>query len=201
VQRKKAVEYTLSSDAISSFSVVLADTRWPDGSEMVLALARAAGATAILDADGGDPAMLRRLAALCDHVIFSEQGLRDLVGAGEISSQLRHAAAHCKGIVAVTAGVEGSFWLIDGAVSHVAAFPVQASDTTGCGDVFHGAYALALAEGKQPLEAARFASAAAAEKAARGMGWDGMPDRASVERMASGSGIEPQTGRASSVSE
>jgi sulfofructose kinase len=186
VQRKKAVDYELPSDAISSFSLVLADTRWPDGCEMVLALAHAAGVTAILDADGGDPAMVRRLAALCDHVIFSEQGLRDLVGDGEIPSQLRRAAALCNGIVAVTVGVKGSFWLIDGAVAHVDAFPVQALDTTGCGDVFHGAYALALAEGMEPLSAARFASAAAAQKAARGSGWDGMPDRASVGRMAAG---------------
>ena len=66
------------------------------------------------------------------------------------------------------------------------ALPVRALDTTGCGDVFHGAYALALSEGREPLAAARFASAAAAQKAARGMGWDGMPDRCSVERMAAG---------------
>jgi sulfofructose kinase len=56
-------------------------------------------------------------------------------------------------------------------------------DTTGCGDVFHGAYALGLAEGRPPLAAARFAAAAAAMKAANGMGWRGMPDRASVERL------------------
>ena len=186
VQRKKPVDYRFPPDEISSFSLVLADTRWPEGSETVLALAREAGVPAILDADGGDPEMLSRLAGLCDQIIFSEQGLNDLVGGGDVPSQLRRAAAYCTGIVAVTVGVEGSFWLVDGAVTHVTAFPVRALDTTGCGDVFHGAYALALAEGERPLEAARFASAAAAEKAARGRGWEGMPDRVSVERRVCG---------------
>jgi sulfofructose kinase len=49
--------------------------------------------------------------------------------------------------------------------------------------VFHGAYALGLCEGMPPLIAARFASAAAAVKAANGRGWAGMPDRPGIERL------------------
>ena len=82
--------------------------------------------------------------------------------------------------MAVTRGPAGSLWLIDGAIVPVPAFAVAAIDTTGCGDVFHGAYALGLAEGQEPLDAARFASAVAAIKAARGQGWHGMGDRAAV---------------------
>jgi sulfofructose kinase len=55
-------------------------------------------------------------------------------------------------------------------------------DTTGAGDVFHGALAAALAERMELLEAARFASAAASLKCALGNGWDGMPDRVAVEQ-------------------
>jgi sulfofructose kinase len=61
---------------------------------------------------------------------------------------------------------------------------VQARDTTGCGDVFHGAYALALAEGAAVEDAARLATAAAALKAERGSGWESMPDRADAEALA-----------------
>jgi hypothetical protein len=57
------------------------------------------------------------------------------------------------------------------------------TDTTGCGDVFHGAYALGLCEGMAPLEAARFATAAAALKGERARGWNGMADRAAVEAL------------------
>ena len=42
------------------------------------------------------------------------------------------------------------------------AYKVDTVDTTGCGDVFHGAFALAVARKESVSEAARFASAAAA---------------------------------------
>lgn len=168
---------------LSGFDMLLADTRWADGAEAALIAARAAGLPSVLDVDGGERATILRLVALCDHVVFSDQGLRDFAGEGELETQLRAAAKDCPGIVAVTAGSAGSVWLIDGVVSRVPAFRVKPLDTTGCGDVFHGAYALGVCEGMQPLEAARFASAAAALKAERGQGWDGMADRAAVEAL------------------
>jgi len=55
-------------------------------------------------------------------------------------------------------------------------------DTTGCGDVFHGAYAASLAR-RLPLgERLRFASAAAALKATRPGGQAGIPDLQAVAR-------------------
>jgi sulfofructose kinase len=173
----------LPTDDLAGTAVLLADSRWPEGSELALKRARDAGIPCVLDADGGNSAMLARLAALADHVVFSDEGLTDFVGEGEIEARLQRAAERLGGIVAVTCGAAGSLWWIDGKVSPVGAFRVDARDTTGCGDVFHGAYALGLAEAMPPLIAARFASAAAAAKAARGMGWDGMPDRKLINSM------------------
>ena len=48
---------------------------------------------------------------------------------------------------------------------HHPAFQVRAANTSGCGDVFHGAYAFRLARGDSLEERIRFASAAAAVKA------------------------------------
>jgi sulfofructose kinase len=59
-------------------------------------------------------------------------------------------------------------------------------DTLGAGDIFHGAYALALAEGKPALAAARFASAAAAIKCSRSGGREGSPTRREVEDLLRG---------------
>jgi sugar/nucleoside kinase (ribokinase family) len=88
---------------------------------------------------------------------------------------------------AVTAGAEGSSWIADGAASHVPAPAVVAVDTLAAGDVFHGAYALALAEGRAIRDAARFASCAAAIKCSRPGGRDGAPTRAEVDaRLAAG---------------
>lgn len=181
VQQRKQTSNRISFEDLSPFALVLADTRWPQGAEAALSAAGRVGALRVLDADGGDMAVLRRLVALSDHVIFSQQGLAEFAEQKDLEAQLFYAAEHGPKIVAVTVGAQGSYWLIDGSVRHVEAFPVSAEDTTGCGDVFHGAYSLAVVEGEHPIAAARFAAAAAALKAARGMGWDGMPDRSAVE--------------------
>jgi sugar/nucleoside kinase (ribokinase family) len=64
------------------------------------------------------------------------------------------------------------------------------TDTTGCGDVFHGAYAAALARDVPLSQRIDFASAAAAMKATTSGGQTGIPDRAAVERFLSG---QPQS--------
>jgi sugar/nucleoside kinase (ribokinase family) len=91
--------------------------------------------------------------------------------------------------VVVTGGERGCWYAgaeTAGAVVHRLAFEVEVADTTGCGDVFHGAYAAALARGVALDERIAFASAAAAIKATRRGGQEGIPDRNSVERLVAG---------------
>ncbi|HEX8374847.1 MAG TPA: PfkB family carbohydrate kinase, partial [Geminicoccaceae bacterium] len=84
--------------------------------------------------------------------------------------------------LAVTAGAEGVFWLDgDAKVGHLPGHPVAAVDTLGAGDIFHAAFALALAEGRGEAEAMRFGNAAAALKCARPGGGAGAPTRGEVE--------------------
>jgi sulfofructose kinase len=61
------------------------------------------------------------------------------------------------------------------------AYNVNAVDTTGCGDTFHGAFALAIAQKKPIMEAAHFASAAAALCATKIGGRDGIPNAIQLE--------------------
>jgi sugar/nucleoside kinase (ribokinase family) len=66
--------------------------------------------------------------------------------------------------VVVTDGADG-VWFRDAASAdghHQPSFKVPVIDTTGCGDVFHGAYAVALARGLDASERVRFAAAAGA---------------------------------------
>jgi len=76
----------------------------------------------------------------------------------------------------ITAGARGCWFKEkNGGIYHMPAFNVQAIDTTGCGDVFHGAYAAAVIQGAPIPTAIRQASAAAALKATQPGGRQGIP--------------------------
>jgi sulfofructose kinase len=72
-------------------------------------------------------------------------------------------------------------WVDGDDVRSLAAFDVDAVDTTGAGDVFHGAVTLALAEGADEARAFAFASAAAALKCTRPGARAGVPSRPEVD--------------------
>ena len=164
-------------------AAVLVDVRWLEGAFAVLQAARLAGVPSVLDADLGDVPIVRALVPLADHAIFSEPGLVNWHGGDDTETALRAAVAGGAKIAGVTRGDKGTTMLIDGQFHHVPAFPVRVVDTLAAGDIFHGAYTLALAEGKPALEAARFASAAAAIKCSRQGGREGAPTRAEVETL------------------
>ncbi len=169
--------------ALDGAGAVLADPRWVGGAERIFAMGRARGLPRVLDAELSPPAILHRLAPQADYVIFSERGLVDFSGIADPEQGLADAAQKLDATIAVTLGARGSLWWREGRAVALPAPLVQARDTTGCGDVFHGAYALGLAEGMAVMEAARFATAAAAIKATIANGWNGMPDRAAVRAM------------------
>jgi sulfofructose kinase len=78
-------------------------------------------------------------------------------------------------VFAVTRGHEGVSWYEDGALHKQAAYPVNVVDTTGAGDVFHGAYAVALGGGLATRETMSFAAATAALKCMHAGGRAGIP--------------------------
>jgi len=75
----------------------------------------------------------------------------------------------------ITLGEDGCIWLEDGAVRRCPAFAVEVVDTTGCGDVFHGAFTFGMARGWDVAANVRFASAAAALKCRALGGRTGIP--------------------------
>ena len=64
---------------------------------------------------------------------------------------------------------------------HVPAFPVRTVDTTGAGDVFHGAFLARWLETEDVMECLRFASAVAALKCLKPGGRSGIPTRHEAE--------------------
>ena len=115
------------------------------------------------------------------HLVFSESAMIERSGTDDIDAGLRAVAADTSAQVSVTLGERGVTWLDDGQIRHLDAFDVDAIDTTGAGDTFHGAFTLALAERMAESDAFRFAAAAAALKCAHPGGRAGIPNRAEVD--------------------
>jgi sulfofructose kinase len=160
---------------------VLADVRWPEGSLLALRRARELGIPTILDADLAPADVLDALLPHADFAIFSEPAMVRYAATVDRARALTHCRGKCGGVVGVTVGVEGFLWLEEGRPTQQAGFQVPVVDTLGAGDVFHGAFALAVAEGRGIADAAAFANAAAALKCTRLGGRAGIPTRAEVE--------------------
>lgn len=166
---------------VGEFDCALADIRWPAGAEAVLRAAAAAGIPSVLDGDRApNAAILQTLAPLAAHAVFSEGGLAMFSGEADPEAGLRKAGTIPGVNPYVTLGDKGCLWLDKGRIRALPAFRVEAVDTTGAGDVFHGAFALALAEGMGIEEGLRFASGASALKCTRPGGRAGIPDRAAL---------------------
>ena len=177
---------------LAGVDAVLADVRWPEGAALMLVRAKAAGLPAVLDADvplpPGSP-----LPHAATHVAFSLPGLRDHLGlaadtpldADACAAALQRIARETGAWCAVTMGAEGVLHGRAGTIVHSPAFRVTAVDTLGAGDVWHGAFALALAEGLDEAAAVRAASAAAAIKVTRPGGRAGAPTRAERDALLS----------------
>ena len=122
---------------------------------------------------------------LVDHLILSEDFACKLTGAKQPAEAARALWTEQRQVVIVTRGDQGCICLAagDATPGSVPAFKIKARNTTGCGDVFHGAYALALARNLELNERIRFASAAAACKAMQGEGHDGFPTLKRVNQL------------------
>ena len=125
-------------------------------------LAREKGVATVLDGGTLRPGS-ERLLPYIDHLIVSERFARQLRPGGPPESALADLFAWGASVVAVTLGERGCWAQQRGEPPFFQpSFPVKAVDTTGCGDVFHGAYVYSLLKGGELPERIRFASAAAA---------------------------------------
>jgi sulfofructose kinase len=166
---------------------LLCDPRWVEGAERAYAAAEELGIETVLDGERSETRVLLNLVPRVRHAIFSVPGLANYATGLRPTDALRKAVSEgVTRLAAVTRGEQGVLWLRRGEETphHTPAFPVAATNTTGAGDVFHGAYALALAEGMELEAAMRLASAAGALRARDGR----TAARAETEALLAGQG-------------
>jgi sulfofructose kinase len=168
---------------VADIDVLLVDNRFPTFVLPICRAAAARGIPVVLDIDKAtkpvDP-----LFETASHLIFSSEALKATTGISDLDAALLSVAAGVRGFLAVTNGPDDVLWIdAAGALRRLPVFPVEAVDTLGAGDSFHGGFALALAEGRDKVAAMRFGAAAAALKCTRFGGISGTPRREEVEAL------------------
>lgn len=144
--------------------------------------AREHGIVTVMDADNYQEGIVKLLPCL-DVFIASEFFYRDMFGNLPYEEGCRKLLEAGPSTAIVTLGSRGSVGMTaqDG-FFRTESFQVPVRDTTGAGDVFHGAYIVGLLEGMDAPECARFASAVSAIKCTCFGGRTGIPNRETVQR-------------------
>jgi len=137
---------------VADADAVLVDNRFPEFVNAVCRAAQLRKIPIVIDLDQATKAD-DSLLALGSHVVASAEALRGTTGLDDHGAVLKLLAGHVRGFLAVTDGPNGLYWLDQGDVRHMPAFNVRVIDSLGAGDAFHGAFTLALAEGRGPRAA------------------------------------------------
>jgi sugar/nucleoside kinase (ribokinase family) len=162
---------------------ILAESRCAEFCTDLCAEARRRGIPVIVDVDRA-MSLREGLLTASSYLVFSSEPLQETAGVADDAEALKKIAKLTPSFLAGTRGPQGTIWLDEQQnLQQTPAFPVHTVDTLGAGDVFHGAFALAIAEKKDLREALRFASAAAALKCTRFGGAFAAPQRAEVLKL------------------
>ena len=161
--------------------VLLVDGHQPLLSIKLVEEARLLGIPSVLDAGSvhdGTMSLYNKV----DYLISSEKFAHQFSG----EEDPRKALASFDGtapFTAVTWGSDGVYWQDDEGQHHMPAFDIEAVDTTGAGDAFHGAFALGLAQVMELRTNLRRACATAALTCLKVGARSALPDRARVEAL------------------
>ena len=174
---------------IAGASVFVTQLEQPiDAAHHALKIAREGGATTILNTAPAAP-LPDAIFGLCDYVTPNESEAESITGipVTDLASAERASGALLdKGVGAalITLGENGALLRTPERTVHAPALSAgPVVETTGAGDAFNGGFAVALAEGKTPQEAVRFATATAAISVTRPGTAPSMPSRAEINAL------------------
>ena len=170
------------ADVLRAVRVVYVDHYGIEGMIRAARIAQSEGAAVVADLERDEWPGFDELQGLVDHLVVNRPFASRRTGCNDPAAAAQRLGDGGRRTAVVTCGALGSWWIGEGMNQpvHQPAFAVPVVDTTGCGDVFHGAYAAGLVQGLPPAERVRFASAAAALKATRPGGQLGSPRWAEV---------------------
>ena len=176
--------------AIAAAAVLMVDGNDLDAAVEGAKIASENGTKVLYDA-GGLYDGVERLLPLADYLIPSEEFALGHTGAktAEEAAKILYDK-YSPEVVVITQGKRGGI-LFDGkTVGTYPALPAAVVDSNGAGDVFHGAFAVAVKRGYDPYRACLFASATSALKCTKVGARDGAPDLPCVKTFLKENGYE-----------
>jgi ribokinase len=154
----------LKEERVDHTFLTITDALMVEASMEAARQAKEMGLTVVMDA-GTLREGYRELAPVVDVMIASERFGRAVVGSDEpVDKALKALCQWGPGEVVITLGPKGSIGWSGGKIISQKAFPIDVVDTTGAGDVYHGAYIYGLLQGWDMAKCMRFASATSALK-------------------------------------
>jgi len=187
------VRLPATATLLDDCAAILTESRCAEFCTDLCAEARRRGIPVIVDVDRA-MSLREGLLNASSHLVFSSEPLQETADVTDDGQALKKIAKLTPSFLAGTRGPKGTIWLEQGDLQETPAFPVHTVDTLGAGDVFHGAFALAITEKQGLRDALRFASAAAALKCTRHGGAFAAPQRAEVEQLSSQGEAAEQAG-------
>src|SRR6478752_913977 len=174
-----------TDELLRDCSAILTENRCAEFCTDLCVEARRRGIPVVVDVDR-TMSLREGLLTASSHLVFSSEALQATAGIPDDGEALKKIAKLTPSFLAGTRGAQGTLWLDQQQnLRQTPAFPVHTVDTLGAGDVFNGAFALAITEGQDVPGALRFASAAAALKCTRFGGAFAAPQRAEVTELLS----------------
>lgn len=159
--------------------VMLFDGHEPLLSEALCRWAKANDIITVLDA-GSLHQGTQELAGLVDYLVASEKFARQWCQSEDMGLALDALMAVSENVV-ITLGEKGLIWAKSGEQGSLPAFNIDAVDSTGAGDAFHGAFAYGLTLNMTWQELLRYASATGALTCSRLGARPALPDKKSVD--------------------
>lgn len=166
---------------VAQAEILMIDGNEMDAAEKACQVAKENGTKVLYDC-GGLYQGVERLLKLTDVMIPSEEFALGHTGCDTVEeAAVKLYEQYCPEVVVITCGKEGGV-IYNGDLQRYPAFPVDAVDTNGSGDVFHGAFAAAMVKGYSYPDCCVFASAVSALKCTGIGARESVPDEPSVHQ-------------------
>ena len=176
-EKKLLNEKTLPNFNFTNEQTYLIDTHWIEAAHYVAKNTYDRGIKCVVDLDNFTKSQaLEETINYSSHPIFSEIGLLQFTNDKSVIDSLKSLYKSNNKFYAVTLGSKGVYWIDKGRVFHCSAPKINALETNGAGDVFHGAFARFIHANKTIQESIELATAAASLKCSRSGGIRSIPD-------------------------